>query len=132
MSYDWSTVLHLFGGFLLFASLGGMVYHQLQAGETTGEGWGIKARKLAGATHGVALLVILFSGLMLIGHLSSLRVLQGFPWPAWVWLKLALWLVMGGILAVVRRAPRLALTLWWTIPLLGGLAAFLAIMKPGS
>jgi hypothetical protein len=49
-----------------------------------------------------------------------------------MWLKLILWLVLGGIVVLIRRAPQLAPTLWVVLPLLGAAAAYLALYKPGS
>ncbi|MEM7049319.1 MAG: hypothetical protein AAF604_06655 [Acidobacteriota bacterium] len=131
MSYDLSTVLHLFGGFLLFTSFGAMIYHQLHTGDAVSASRD-KARRLAGASHGIALVILFASGLLLVWHLTRIRVIDGYPWPLWVWLKMALWLLMGALIAIIRRAPHLAKALWWGVPLLGGVAAFLAIYKPGG
>ena len=47
-----------------------------------------------------------------------------------MWLKALIWLVFGGIIVVIRRSPRTSAALWWALPLLGALAAYLAIYKP--
>ena len=48
-----------------------------------------RARKLAGMTHGIALLLILFTGFGMIAKL-------GLGFPLWVWVKLVvIWLVIG-------------------------------------
>ena len=51
-------------------------------------------------------------------------------WPAWVWLKFLIWLALGGIVVAFRKAPQASTLLWWILPLLGGLAAYLALYKP--
>lgn len=112
-------ILHLFGVFLLFAALGHIT---LRAAE------GASGRsKLAGISHGVALLLIVVSG---FGLLARLGLSHDWAWPTWVWLKLLLWLLLGGALVLVRRAPRLGTLWWWLIPLLGAAAAYLALFKP--
>ena len=78
---------------------------------------------MALATHGVALFVILVSG---FGMLAKL----GYGFPLWVWLKLVVWLLIGAAIALVRRLPEQATIFWFAIPLLGTVAAFLAIYKP--
>ena len=47
-----------------------------------------------------------------------------------VWLKALIWLLFGGIIVLIRRAPRFAPVYWWALPLLGAAAAYLALFKP--
>ena len=108
-------VLHLIGAFLLFAALG---YLTLRPGERS---------KLANASHGIALLLVVVSG---FGMLARLGVTHDWIFPLWVWLKLAIWLLLGAALVLVRRMPQLATLWWWLFPLLGGAAAYLALYKP--
>jgi hypothetical protein len=42
----------------------------------------------------------------------------------------AIWLILGGVVVAVKRAPRAAGLLWWVLPLLGTAAAYLALYKP--
>jgi hypothetical protein len=114
-------VLHLFAGFLLFAGLGGLTLHALGRG-----GRHDRTRRLAAIAHGLALLLLLVSG---FGSLARLGIADPSLWPAWVWAKLVLWLVLGGAL-MVRRFPGAAAWLWWVWPLLGAAAAALALYKP--
>ncbi len=111
-------VLHVFGVLLAFTALGGLTLRALSGSREKGP-----ADKLAGITHGVALLIILVSGFGLIAKL-------GYGFPLWVWLKLAIWLVIGAALALVRRMPQHAGIFWIALPLLGGVAAYLALYKP--
>ena len=114
-------VIHILSAMLLFTALGGLLLAS-RAGVTTGV-----SRKTAGMTHGIALILILVSG---FGALARLGLSNPGIWPAWLWLKFLIWLVMGGIVVLIRRAPRSATLLWWLLPVLGGLAAYLAIYKP--
>lgn len=111
-------VLHLLGMFLLFAALGAMTLLQKQGAERS---------KLASISHGVALLILLVSG---FGLLARLGITHDWSWPPWVYLKIVIWLLLGAALVAVRRAPRLAALWWWLFPLLGGVAAWLALYKP--
>ncbi len=112
-------VLHIFGILLAFVSLGGLTLQAL-AGQPGGD----RGRRLASITHGVALVVILVSG---FGLLAKLQL--GFP--GWAWLKVTIWLVVGGLVVAIRRLPQYATVFWFGLPVLGGLAAYLALTKPG-
>ncbi|MFL6194303.1 MAG: hypothetical protein ACJ75H_09035 [Thermoanaerobaculia bacterium] len=122
MSYQLYRVIHVLGVVFLFTALGGLLLAARARVET-----GV-SRKTAGITHGLALVLILLSG---FGALARLDLSNPGAWPAWVWIKLLIWLVMGGIVVLIRRAPTTATVLWWLLPILGGLAAYLAIYKPG-
>ena len=75
----------------------------------------------------LGVLAILVSG---FGALAKLGLSNPGIWPLWLWLKVLIWLVFGGVTVLIRRAPRFAPVLWWALPLLGGAAAYLAIYKP--
>lgn len=120
MSYPLYKVLHIAGTFLLFAGAGGMILLQLQESASD------KARKLAGMTHGIAMLLILVAG---FGALAKLGASITAPW---VLGKLVIWLIFGILPIFIRKMPAQAKLLWWLIPLLGALAAYLAIYKPGG
>jgi hypothetical protein len=121
MSLNAYRVIHIFSMMLLFTALGGLLLAS-RAGVTTGE-----SRKTAGITHGIALLLLLVTG---FGALARLGLGSPASWPPWVWLKGLIWLVFGGITGLIRRAPRSSAALWWALPLLGALAAYLALYKP--
>ncbi len=121
MSYLTYKILHILGVLLAFLALGGLTLNALSGGRGD-EGRG---RKLAGATHGLALLIILISGFGLLAKL-------GLGFPTWAWAKLAIWLIIGAMLAFVRRMPQHATFFWFLIPALGACAAALALFKPWS
>ncbi|HEV2851592.1 MAG TPA: hypothetical protein VHC97_02195 [Thermoanaerobaculia bacterium] len=114
-------VIHILSVMLLFTALGGLLLAS-RAGVTTGV-----SRKTAGMTHGLALILLLVSG---FGALARIGLSNPGIWPAWLWLKFLLWLVFGGIIVLIRRAPRSTTLLWWVLPILGALAGYLAIYKP--
>jgi CDP-diglyceride synthetase len=122
MSYAIYRWLHVVGIILLFTAVGGLVMRQITAAA------GDAGRKLAGLTHGLALFLVLFSG---FGLLAVVQVPHNpAAWPAWVWIKFVIWLALGGIVVLIRRAPHLAKILWWGIPLLGIIASYLALTHP--
>lgn len=121
MSLQLYRVLHVLGVVFLFTSLGALLL-AARAGVQSGV-----SRKTANMTHGIALVLILVAG---FGALARYQLSNPMAWPAWVWLKFLIWLAMGGIIVVLRRAPQSSTVLWWILPLLGGLAAYLGIYKP--
>jgi hypothetical protein len=121
MSYQAYKVIHILGVLFVFAALGALMLASREGVERGG------GRKLAGITHGIALLLVLVAG---FGTLARLGLGSPANWPLWVWIKLAIWLVLGGIIVLIRRAPQLGTLLWWLLPLLGGIAAWAAIFKP--
>lgn len=121
MSLAFYKVLHLFSAFLLFAALGGLTL-AARARRTDADA----GRKLAAASHGIALVLLLVTG---FGALARLAISSPGLWPGWVWAKVVIWLALGAAL-VVRRFPAAAGMLWWLWPVLGGVAAWLALYKP--
>ncbi len=121
MSYLALKVLHITGIMAVFLALGTAAASSLNGSTEKSS----RAAKLAGMVHGLALILVLVSGFWLVTKV-------GVGFGLWVWLKLAIWLVLGAMLALVRRMPQYASLLWFTIPLLGALAAFLALYKPGA
>jgi hypothetical protein len=114
-------VIHIVGIMLLFTALGGLLLAS-RAGVTTGV-----SRKMAGMTHGIALVLILVSG---FGALAKIGLSNPAIWPGWLWIKALIWLIFGGVIVLIRRAPRSTPLLWWLLPLLGGVAVYLALQNP--
>lgn len=114
-------VIHILSVMLLFTALGGLLLAS-RAGVTTGV-----SRKTAGMTHGIALILILVTG---FGGLAKIGLSNPALWPMWLWLKVLVWLLMGAVIVLIRRAPHSTTLLWWLLPVLGGLAGYLAIYKP--
>jgi hypothetical protein len=121
MSYQAYKVIHILGVLFVFTSLGALMLASREGVERGG------GRKLAGITHGIALLVVLVAG---FGTAARLNLPNPAAWPMWLWIKVLIWLVLGGVIVLIRRAPRLGSLLWWLLPLLGGIAAWAAIFKP--
>lgn len=123
MSYLSYKILHLVGIFFVFAALGGLTLRARSQPETA------RTRKLAGITHGIALLLVLVSG---FGLLARLNVTHAWIFPPWIWGKILVWLLLGVATALVKRKAGWRGVLWFAWPLLGALAAWLALYKPGG
>ena len=122
ISYSVYRLVHLVGIFLLFVVLGGLSWSAARTGTTAAA-----SRRLATILHGVALFIVLLGG---FGLMARLGVAHGTAWPGWVWAKLGIWLLAGAAVVIPKRKPEWALGLFLLLPVLGGLAAWLAIFKP--
>ena len=118
MPYDFYKVMHFTGLWMLFMGLGGYFLGALAVGEKRFAG-----KTFAALSHGLGLLLIIVSGFGLLAK-------GGFGFPGWIWGKLTIWLVLGGVIGLCVRRPRWARLLWILAIVLGALAAYLARTKP--
>ena len=123
MSYMTYKLVHLFGLFTLFVALAGMAAHAASGQEKT-QNPGYKGLLIL---HGIGALVALTGG---FGLLARVGVQHGEMFPGWVFAKLTLWLVVGGLIALPYRNRTLAKVLPFVLPVLGLLGAYLADFKP--
>ena len=124
ISYTAYRLIHVIGLLVLFVALGGLSYASVR--EARGEGHGA-FRKVAMAFHGLGLLIILVGG---FGLLARIGVQHGVGFPGWVWGKLGIWLLLGASVVIPGRKPEWAGALFLALPVLGGIAAWLALYKP--
>ncbi|MCA9537278.1 MAG: hypothetical protein KC620_00235 [Myxococcales bacterium] len=113
-------IFHLTGMVMVFLSLGALAVHGAVRDERTGA-W----RKPALMTHGIGLLLVLVGG---FGALARLGI--SWPWPGWIFAKIAIWLFFGAAATLVMRKPAMAKGLWWLFVLIFAAAAWLALYKP--
>ncbi|HEV8344705.1 MAG TPA: hypothetical protein VGR30_20285 [Candidatus Binatia bacterium] len=113
-------LVHLLGILMLFLSLGGLILYA-----NDGSGRKHPRHKLLFLTHGIGIFLAVLGGFGLLARLGIL-----WPWPGWVAAKFTIWMVFAGLPALVIRNPSWTKTFWWTIPALGGTAAYLAGQKP--
>ena len=121
LSYQVYKIVHFLGMFMLFSSLGGLSLHVLNGGDKGSN----KARKLMAATHGIGLFLILLGG---FGMLARLGLTDGLP--PWIHVKLTVWVLLGALLALPYRVPAASKLVWFGAPLLGIVAAYIALYKP--
>lgn len=120
MPYEFYKVLHLVGIFMIMLGYGGLVVTRLRGLDKESPG-----RALSNMTHGIGMLLMLVAG---FGLLAKAQI--NWPWPGWVWGKLAIWLLLGGLIAIVRRKQQAAKPMWWVVLALSAVAAYFAIYKP--
>lgn len=120
--YETYKLIHLLGFWLIVLALGGLSLHAINGGTRASN----TARRLVAITHGVGLFLVLLGG---FGLLARIGVVHG-GFPGWVWVKLAVWVAIGALLALPYRRPELGRVLWVAIPVLGAVAASMAIYKP--
>lgn len=121
MSYTFYKILHITAIITIFAALGGACLHAMNGGSREGS----SGRGMINALHGIGLFVALVGG---FGLLARMGMATG--WPGWVYAKLVIWLVVGGLLVLPYRKPEFAKPLLLSLPVLGLAAAWLAIAKP--
>jgi len=123
MSYITYKLIHLFGLFALFVALAGMSAHAAAGHEKRDN----PVYKGLLTLHGLGALIALTGG---FGLMARVGVTHGELFPGWIWAKLALWVVLGGLIALPYRNRALAKSLIFVLPFLGLLGAYLANFKP--
>ena len=119
ISFTTYKIIHLLGVFLILMSLGALCFHFINGGH------GKPAqKKFLAMGHGIGLLLAILGG---FGMLAKQGITHSMP--GWVFAKLAIWLVLGGMLALIPRRPQLAGTFWWLTVALGGLGGWIALTK---
>ena len=123
MSYATYKLIHLLGIFALLVALAGMAAHSA-AGHTKVENSSYRALLIL---HGLGALVALTGG---FGLLARLNLEGAGLLPGWIWAKLVLWVILGGLVALPYRSRTMARSLLFVLPLLGLVGAFLANYRP--
>ena len=118
MSYEFYQTLHVFGLFVLFSSLGAAALHAMNGGTKESNA----SRKLVAVSHGIGLFLVLLAGFGLLAKSGKGGVEN---WPAYIPIKLGLWVFFGAVLVAFYRKPKWAKALWFILPLVG---AFIASM----
>lgn len=120
-SYKLYKILHLAGVVAVCMSVAGLAFHAWLGGTKQAAG---SARKKLLAVHGAAMFVSLLGGM---GAAATAGYLQsGEPFPGWIALKLAIWLLFGALPVLPHRAPKAASWLFVAVPLLVAFAAWTA------
>jgi uncharacterized membrane protein SirB2 len=123
MSYAAYKLIHLLGIFSLMVALAGMAVHAA-AGHTKKEN---PSHRTLLALHGVGALLALTGG---FGLLARINVQHGEMFDGWIWGKILLWIILGGMVALPYRSQGAARLLVVLLPVLGVAGAFLAVYKP--
>ena len=111
-------ILHLVGITMVFAGYGALLARAISGSEDA------KVKKLGSITSGVGLLLILVAGFALISKMG-----YSFTAP-WILVKLVVWFILGGLIAVINRKPALAPRLWYGLIGLGLVATIMVYVRP--
>ena len=103
---------------MVFLGFGALIARtQIKQNETA-------VKKLGSITSGIGLILALVAGF-------GMAHKGGFGFHAgWVIAKIAIWVIIGALTAVVNRKAEAGKSLWWGLLVLGSAAAIIAIYKP--
>lgn len=104
-------ILHIIGILMVFMGYGALLARALSGSDNA------SVKKLGSITSGIGLVLILVAGFGLISKLG-----YSFTAP-WLLIKLVIWFVLGGLIALINRKAELASKLWWLLLILGAVAA---------
>ncbi len=120
---DFYEILHIIGIAMLFLTIGGVSVHAANGGNKKTS----STRPIVGSIHGLGSLLILVGG---FGMLARLGFLHGANFPGWLWVKIIIWIILSGVVLLPYRRPALAKPFLWLLPLLAGVAVYMALYKP--
>lgn len=120
---DFYEVVHLIGIAMLFVAIGGVAVHAANGGTKADS----RTRSLVGSVHGVGALLILVGG---FGMLARIGFQHGANFPGWLWVKLIVWTILSAVVLLPYRKPALARPFFVLLPLLAGVAVYMALYKP--
>lgn len=133
MTFVFYKVLHFIGIITLFVGFGALI-----ANVAAGKQKGTHERRTSALLHGIGLLLVLLGGFGMAAK-AKLGVVaaseeaveaasQGLP--GWFWAKVAVWVVLGGITALISKKAKLG-KLWLAVILvLGAIASYLGVAQP--
>jgi hypothetical protein len=123
-SHQLYNVVHIVGITLAVSALGGAALLVMTAGTRDVR----SSRRLLAILHGIGAFLVLLGG---FGMLARLGMTQGVgSFPGWLWVKIAVWAIVAAALFLPYRVPAIARPLLLALPVLIGLAAYMAIYKP--
>lgn len=120
MSYEFYKIIHFIGIALVLTGLAGMLTVKMSGAALEGS-----TKRLVFLGHGVGLLFVLVSG---FGLLARLNMAQSMP--GWVYGKIAIWLILGGIAALLKRKGHIGTPLYFLLIGIFGIGAYFAVTKP--
>jgi hypothetical protein len=123
LSFQFYNLVHIVGLLLLVAGLAGMAL----AADPPPAGAAAPRPRSALVFHGLGAFLILLGG---FGMLARMGIAHGASWPGWIWVKVGVWVVLGAAAFLPYRFPGTAKPLFLLVPVLGGVAAYMAIYKP--
>jgi len=120
---DFYEIVHIIGIAMIFLAIGGIAVHAANGGTKANSG----TRRLVSSIQGVGAMLILIGG---FGMLARMGFLHGGAFPGWLWVKIIVWVILSAIFLLPYRRPSLARPLLVVLPLLAGVAVYMALYKP--
>ena len=117
MRHQLYQIIHLTGVFMVFLAYGGMIVRSALGSDNKG------LRRLGAMTSGIGLFLILLGGFGLLARLN-------YGWPLWILIKVAIWVILGAMIALINRKPEYSQISWWSTVVLGVLALLMVVLKP--
>ncbi|MDH3598715.1 MAG: hypothetical protein OEU26_03635 [Candidatus Tectomicrobia bacterium] len=112
-------LIHLFGVIMIFVSVGGIMLYALNGGTKADNTLG----KTAAITHGIGLVFVLVAGFGLLAR-------KNIGWEGWVFVKLFIWIVLGGVTGLIYKLGTRGQWLWYVVILLGVIAVYMVLFRP--
>ena len=122
MPYAAYKLMHFLGIFMMITALAAVGMHALRGGSRAD----LPHRRALAIVHGVAVALILTGG---FGMLARMGIVQG-GLPAWIYVKLLIWVALAGAIAVPYLGQRYARALLVALPVLTAAAGATALYKP--
>ena len=95
MSYNFYNILHITSILALSLTLGALW------GLYTHENHSEKIRAFLLALHGLIMFLIFLAGFGLIA-----KIKLDWPWPAWIYFKLIIWLFLGAMPFIIKKSSQ--------------------------
>lgn len=121
-SREFYEIMHIIGIAFIFSAMGGVAVHAANGGTRKAS----TTRTLVAVLHGLGALMILTGGFGMMARMGMMG--QGFP--GWLIVKLFVWVLVSGLILLPYRSMSLAKPFLIGLPLLAGVAAYMALYKP--
>ncbi len=120
MPLELYKVLHITGAFLLIMSFSAASFYFLSQSDAAAF-----KKKFISINHGVGLFLLLLGG---FGMLARLGI--HWPWPGFIFVKFAIWLIFGFYITLIKKKPEISMLSWFLGLLLAVIAVIMAVYKP--
>ena len=111
-------LIHFIGIFAIYASFGGLIFRAALGSDD------VKLRKFGAIFSGIGLVLVLFGGFGMVARL-------GYSYTSpWLLIKVAIWIVLGGMITLINKKPELSKVWFFLLIILGAVASFAGIFKP--
>lgn len=118
MPYTIYKLLHFIGIFAIYLGYGGLIFRAALGSDDKG------LRKFGAISSGIGLFLVLLGGFGMMARL-------GYSYTSgWLFIKLIVFVILGGMVALINRKPELNKVWFFLILFLGALASYAGIFKP--